>query len=352
MKSIIYSLLLTAIAMCGSCSESDRRVAQGHPYTMTGRLWQGPDKQDSIVTLIIDRHHSSYTATGDTLPTYQQITLPVVEGNFSYQGETPYDADELYLYDQHGNTARMYGTNGTDLQVEIDSTGAAHIVANDTTAIRRTITLRDSIPFIQDSLLVRRRLGSIPESAKPEWLMHSINDLLDQKWMQLSKRNRLPRIALTLADTTFRIPNNNPESLVMLFWSDDVPASIDSLQIFKAIARDYGLYEYADNFANERSATRSRRTHRIDMLSLCVHTADSAQWRKQVKGLPGKHLVLPGGLAHPLATACQVHQLPYIMIVDRFGNYLAHDVWNQSLYLILEKTPMNSDLNRRLKLIK
>ena len=357
MKSILYNLLLlSGILMCQACGDTDQGHTDSRPYTLTGSLWRPMSHTgqataaDSVVTLIIDRHHEVYTDKDDTLPAYQVVKLPVVAGQFSYRGTTPVDADELYLYDSHGHVARLYGTPGATLHVEIDSLGGIHQWGSDTTALHRTLALRDSIPYIEDSLRVRQQLGSMPASAKPEWLMRSINEQLNLRWAQLGKRHRLSRQELHLGDSLFRLPNNKPESVVLFFWSDQIPASIDSLQLLRAIARDYGLYEYADTFAKEKSPTRSKRIRRIDLMSLCVHTSDSSAWRRQVHGLPGKHLVLPGGLAHPLATFAQVDRLPWILILDRFGNYQAHDVWGHSLYEVLDKTPHNTELNRKLNL--
>ena len=328
------------------------RVAKGVPYTLKGTLWQDSATVDSTVTLIIDRHEQTFTLQGDTLPAYEVLSLPVEEGQFSYVGHVPMDADELYLYDQHAHEVRLYGTSGAKLEVNIDRNGrvTASSQKTDTTDLLRVIMLRDSIVTIHDSLQVRRRLGGLPAEAKPLWLSQSIDALLDRQSQQLSRKTRLQKVRLVTADTVWTLPNSRPESLLLLFWSDQDSASIDSLQLFRAVARDYGLYDFASSFVKEKSATRSKKFHRIELFSLCVHATDSAAWRKTVKGLPGHHACLEGGLAHPLATELQVSELPAVVLLDRFGNYQIHNAWGTQLYQQLEKTPVNTDLVRKYKL--
>ncbi len=353
MKSICSSLiLLTFIGLAGSCAESELRVAQGVPYTLKGTVWQDSTTTDSTVTLIIDRHEQTVTLHGDTLPAYEVRSLEVEEGQFSYVGHVPMDADELYLYDQHGHDVRLYGTSGAQLLVDIDRNGrvTASSQKTDTTDLLRVIQLRDSILSIHDSLLVRRRLGGLPAEAKPRWLMQSIDELLDRQSQQMSRKVRLPKVRLETADTTLTLPNSRPESLLLLFWSDQDSASIDSLQVLRAVARDYGLYGFASTFMKEKSPTRSKKFHRIELFSLCVHATDSASWRRTVKGLPGHHACLEGGLAHPLATELKVDRLPAIVLLDRFGNYQIHNAWGPQLYQQLEKTPIHTDRVKKYKI--
>lgn len=350
MKSIFpfLGVLLTTLVLF-SCSEKKSRVAEGVPYMLTGKLWQDSTTIDTLVTLIVDRHEFSFSADGDSLPAYEELLLPVVDGHFSYQGKSPLDADELYLYDQHGHVARLYGTSGAHLEVEVLKNGTIKQTFIDSTALMRAILLRDSIPMLDDSLRVRRVLGGLPESAKPDWLMHSINTMLDQKSARIGKTTRLPRVELQLVDTVYSLLSSRSGYLMLYFWSDDFPASVDSLQLFTQIARDYGLYSYADSFVKEKSKTRREKAHRIEMISVCMHASDSASWWSAIQKLPGKHTLLQGGFAHPLAKVCQIHQLPSLIVVDRFGNYQAKDAWGMELYKWLERAPLNSDINKKLK---
>ena len=352
MKSIIAPLfLLTITALFGSCSESKERVAQGVPYTLKGTIWQDSATIDSTMTLIVDRHEISITKQGDTIPAYEVHYLEVEEGEFSYIGRAPIDVDELYLYDQHQHEVRLYGTSGAQLEVNFERDGQVKATSQKAdTALLQGLFLRDSILSMHDSLQVRRRLGGLPAEAKPEWLTKSIDDLLDRQSQQLNRKFRLPKVKVTALDTILTLPNSRPESSLLLFWSDQDSVSIDSLQVLRAVARDYGLYSYASTFVKEKSATRSKKFHRIELYSLCLHAADSASWRKTVSGLPGHHIWLEGGLAHPLATSLQVDQLPTVVLLDRFGNYQIHNVWGERLYQQLEKSPINSDLIRKYKL--
>jgi len=350
MKSIFPFLcgLLTSLVLV-SCSETKKRVAVGVPYTLTGTLWQDSTTIDSLVTLIVDRHEFSFSVEGDSIPVYEELTLPVVDGHFMYKGKSPIDADELYLYDQHGHVARLYGTSGAKLEVEVLKDGSVRQSSADTTDLMRALMLRDSIPVMKDSLKVRRLLGGIPESAKPDWLKLSINTILNQMSNKVGKSTRLPRVDLQLNDTVYPLLANRPEYLMLYFWSEAVPSSVDSLQLFNSIARDYGLYSYASSFAKDKSKTRRAKAHRIEMISVCMSASDSASWLSAVEPLPGKHTILQGGYAHPLATVCQIHQLPEIVIVDRFGNYQASQVWGKELYKWLDRSPFNSEVNKQLK---
>lgn len=349
MKSIFPFLcgLLTSIVLF-SCSETKLRVAEGAPYTLTGTLWQDSTTIDSLVTLIIDRHEFSFSAEGDSMPVYEELSLPVVEGHFSYQGKAPLDVDELYLYDQHGHMARMYGSSGANIQFHVLKNGTVQQSAPDSSDLMRTLILRDSIPLLNDSLKVRRILGGLPESAKPEWLMSSINTMLDQMSNKMDKSTRLPRVDLQLTDTIYSLLANRSEYLLLYFWSESVPSSVDSLRLFTSIAQDYGLYSFADSFVSNKSKSRREKARRIELISVCMYASDSASWKATIKNLPGKHTILQGAYAHPLASVCRIHQLPSLILVDRFGNYQSRDVWGTELYKWLDRAPFNSDINKKL----
>ena len=346
MKSIIphFALVLCLLGL-SSCSDSNLRVANGAPYTLTGMV--ADTLADSTLTLIIDRHEMYRSVQGDTVPAYEEIILPVADGHFSYQGSAPLDADELYLYNSRGRVTRLYGLPGASLNVQIMADGTISQDAVDTTDVLRALLLRDSIPAIHDSLRVRRTLGRLPDEAKPAWLMQSINLMLDQMSRGLTKSIRLPRVDVPVADTVYHILGSRPEALLMLFWSMEDSASMDSLRVFRNIARDYGLYDHAETFAREKSPTRRPKAHRIELLSICIYAPDSAAWTLATKEIPGRHAILPGGLANPLAVTCQVEHLPWLLMVDRFSNYQTHDVWGDELYKWLDKAPLNSAVNKK-----
>lgn len=348
MKSIIphFALVLCLLGL-SSCSDSSLRVASGAPYTLSGVV--ADTLADSTITLIVDRHEMYRSVQGDTVPACEELVLPVADGHFSYQGHAPLDADELYLYDSRGRVARLYGLPGASLNVRIMADGTVLQDAVDTTDVLRALLLRDSIPAIHDSLRVRRTLGRLPDEAKPAWLMQSINLMLDQMSRGLGKTMRLPRVDVPVADSVYSILGNRPEFLLLLFWSSADSASVDSLHIFRDIARDYGLYDKAETFEREKSATRRPKAHRIELMSVCLDETDSAAWTLATKEIPGRHTVLKGGLAHPLAMTCQVAQVPWLVLVDRFGNYQVHNVWGDELYKWLDKAPLNSAINNRLK---
>lgn len=349
MKSILSFLVgCVCLVSLWSCSGSQRKVSQGSPYTVTGILWQDSTVIDSIVTLIIDRHELSFTKDGDSIPAFQVITLPVVNGGFSYKGHAPVDVDELYVYDQHNHVARLFATSGADLRVNILQDGTIELSGVDTTEIVSSLIFRDSIPLLSDSLYIRRALGRFSESAKPTWFVKSVDRILDQQYRNDGRDMRLPRVSLVTPDTIYPVLGNRTESLLMFFWSYDNAASIDSLKIFKEIAQDYGLYQYTDYFLKTKSPTR-RSARRIVLASVCLYTPDSLSWNSLIKDLPGHHSILSGGFAHPLAVKCNIQQLPAVVLVDRFGNYQVSNVWGKELYQWLDKTPLNSSLNAKLK---
>ncbi len=348
MKKILsLSGFLVALFLLVACSEEHRRVSKGVPYILTGTLWQDSVTVDSVVTLMVDRHETCFSVVGDTIPEFEEIELPVMQGRFSYEGHAPIDADELFIADQHGHVARLYGTSGASLTVEVLSTGKVEVSTSDSSALCKALLLRDSIPFL-DSMTVRRALGKLPESAKPAWLTDCIDLELAQKSRPLHKNFRLPRTTVALSDTTYGFLDSRPESLVLLFWAAYDSASVDSLKVFRQIARDYGLYTDAKTFEKDKSPTRSQKAHRIELMSVCLYAADSASWQATVKDIPGKHVLLPGGFAHPLTSGCQVNRLPFLLMVDRFSNYQTHNQWGADLYRFLNRTPLNSDLNKHL----
>ena len=348
-KFIHYAICLCAVILLAACTDRASRESEEEPYTLSGVLWQDSTAVDTLVSLAIDRHDECITGAGDTLPAIETLALPVVQGRFSYTGVAYNGADELFFDDGRGHVARLYGTPGAELSVEVHQSGEVSVVQRDSSALRRALVLRDSIPFL-DSLAVRRALGNLPESAKPGWLLDAIDLQLDQMSCALGKGFRLPRTSVTLPDTTFYFRDSRRSSLLILFWADYDSASVDSLRILSRIARDFGLYRYADvkTFERETSPTRSQKIHMIELMSVCLHAADSASWQSEVKDLPGMHVWLQGAFSHPLLTACQVDSLPFLLLADRFGNYQADNVWGAELYKSLERTPLNTVLNRTL----
>jgi len=347
---IIRSFMLGILCpwVIASCSTPNLRVSEGQSYSISGSLWQDSLTVDSIVTLIIDRHESCCTPDGDTLAAWEQFDVPVVQGNFLFQGAAPLDADEIYIYDQQGFTCLCYGLSGQNISIERDREGNYTQSGADTTDLFRALLLRDSILAIKDSIKVRRLLGSLPETAKPEWLMQSVDYMLKTQSEMLGKSTRLPRVSVQMNDTVISLLENRQESLLLYFWSEEIPTSADSLTIFKAIERDFGLHTDAKSFEKEKSKTRRSKARRIGLLSFCLQSGDSATWQSTIKDIPGHHAILQGGLAHPLAQSCHIQSLPALLIVDRYGNYQMHDVWGNDLYKWLEKAPMNSDINKNL----
>ena len=364
-----------------SCSDTGRRVAKGTPYVLTGELYQDSLRTDSCMVLLIDRHEECLTDDGDTLPAFEEIIIPVAGGKFMYQGEVPYDVDELTLVDQHNNAAHIFAASGLQVGVTFAEDGSVEFADTDTINhwlaaktreldgarpdeirkeldsicstqsdnIRSTLLLREMMPSTGDSIFLRRTLGKLTDEAKPEWLLNDINDRFDIVSQKLGKNYRLPKAEVLLPDTSYMLQGSRPESLVLLFWADYDSTSVDSLKIFSQIARDFGLYDNAKTFATEKSPTRSKNARRIELMSVCLHAQDSAAWLAVVKDIPGKHAWIREGMAHQLPAGCRVSHLPSIYCFDRFGNYQCHDRWGTDIYEFLNRANINSQVSNKAK---
>ena len=379
MKPFLIFACCCVSALCGmmsSCSSPEGRIATGEPYVLTGTLWQDSLTVDSCVTILIDRHTECLTGEGDTLAAFEAVTVPVVRGAFSYQGKVPYDVDELTLIDQHEHVARFYAASGSRIDIRIVEGGGVEYSASDTlnhwlsvmnsmlgaidadarkqevdsvcrlfpADVRSTLMLREAMPMIGDSVFVRRALGRLQEAAKPEWLMEDVNYRFDYLSHSKDKNFRLPKYEVQLPDTTYSLQATRAESLVLLFWAECDSASVDSLRVFRQIARDYGLYDNADTFANEKSPTRSKHARRIELMSVCLGASDSASWLAAVDGIPGKHVWAKDGFANLIAVTCMVGRLPAIYCFDRYSNYQCDDKWGTSMYDYLNRANINSQV--------
>lgn len=368
-------MLLCAVCML-SCNDTDRHAADGKPYHLSGRIVGDSITTDSCLTLFVDRHSNYVTAGGDSVEAFEAVELPVVNGSFSYAGNVPVDVDELTLSGQGLGSISLFAESGSDIQIEVTGNRQASFSESDTlnhwislhrsqlldmdkdlkrrsidslcqvhrTEIRAALLLREMMTDVNDSIFMRRMLGKIDAAAKPGWLMQDINERFDIMSHKLDRNFRLPKLDIPTADSVFSLQASRSEALVLYFWADYDSASIDSMKVLREIARDYGLYEYANTYYKEKSAKKSRHPRRIEIMTVCLHASDSASWLSTLGKMPGRHAWLQGGFAHMLPTSCLVSELPVIYCFDRFSNYQNHGKWNKDLYSILDRANINSSV--------
>lgn len=343
MKSSHLLLLLAAIV--SSCMDFHHDTPQlaPRPYRLTGRIWQDSLRHDSVMQLWVDQH-------GQLL----HAELPVVRGKFSWQGETN-GIDELRLCDTRGHIWHMYGGPAWDLEVEIDTLGRLthlggdtvntwlaevgqyfdstaskslriarldSVCRSDTAGLRSALLLLREVPRIDDSIMVRRLLGSLSPSARPEWIVSRIDACLDAASVQTS--GRLPDIEIVTPDTAFRTHEIGHSGKLYLFWAEWDSVSLDTMQqVARRIQRDYGLYG--------RTAAKSRYSKRMEIVTVCLSATDSARWKNLVDDVPGIHALYPAGFSDPRIRKWKISTLPYSVVTDAYGNIYGRGHWGSDL---------------------
>ena len=86
---------------------------------------------------------------------------------------------------------------------------------------------------------------------------------------------------------------------------------------------------------------KKRRPKRVDIMTVCLHAADSAAWKKAIDKLPGYHVLLQSGFSDPTMKSWKITTVPYNIITDRFSNIQDSYLWGKDLRDALEKTPSN-----------
>lgn len=348
-------LTVTLLALClSSCSQ----MTEQSVYHLSGTVWQDSLIDDQVY-LYEDIHQEIL-----------EHVIPVSKGSFSYQGNTS-TVSELSLAFQD-KVVNVYVSPGAEISLQIDSLGyitwnttdsinawmaqQVRVLADMNSAesrhyvdsvchenanqIRSMILLYNQMEKLNDSLFVRRCLGSLSENIKPAWLVDAMDNQFDLLSKRKNRSDRLPREELRLSnDSIYALLNSRQESLLIFFWADYDSASIDSLSLLKNIARDYGLYDFEKGFESEKSPTRSKKMHRVELMTVCIHAADSSSWRNTIDTIPGKHVWLTGAFAHPLLSNFKINSLPANLQSDRFGNYQSSNKWGKSLRNWLENTP-------------
>ena len=355
------SIIIISLLFVASCSKLNSDIDAGDSYSVSGSISMDSASADVELKLFIDKHGSLV-----------EEALPVLKGRFAYKGKT-LGTDELILIDHKGHTVNFFANAGSHIELNIDASGNPAFGSSDTLnlvynqlvkeleecqeknrsqyldsvcqlyshSLAPGLLIRDRMQLLNDSVLLRQCLGRISDEAKPDWLVDGLEDRFDKSGFKLKKNNRLDPLSKfrTEIDTVFiNFNETRLNAMYIYFWADYSQQSVDSLQMLTPMAQYYGLHQYLDEYVNRE---KTRRPKRVDILTVCLHAADSAAWRKSVAGLPGHHILLQSGLSHSTIKSWKVTTVPYNIIVDRFSNVLDSYLWGQELRDALEKTPSN-----------
>ena len=354
-------LLIISLYSVASCSKSDSEGNARDAYNVAGSIFQDSASADADLRLFVDKHGR-----------FEEVTLPVLKGRFAYKGSTS-GIDELFLVDDKGNVVSFFAKAGSEIDMTIDSLGQAVFGGKDSlnmmyyqlvaqfeecddsqrgdfldsvcytyrTSIVPALLIRDRMQLLNDSVRLRQCLGRITNEGKPQWLVNSLEQRFDnggQKMKRSLRLNPLPKFG-TDNDTVFvDFSETRTNSMYIYFWADYSQESVDSLKMLVPMAKYYGLHNYLDEYVKKE---KTRRPKRVDIMTVCLHAADSAEWKKAIDQLPGYHVLLQSGFSDPAMKSWKITTVPYNIIIDRFSNVQDSYLWGKDLRNALEKTPSN-----------
>lgn len=354
----ILAIIITLLFVAG-CNGSFKSGPKAGDYNISGSISVDSAYYDEDIHLFIDKHDSIV-----------HVMLPVLHGNFAYKGRTS-DLDELFIVSGHGQTANFFAAAGSQIKITIDKEGRTTFAEEDelnrsiqevidrfdtittltkgqyldticknySNSVIAGILLRDRMQMVEDSMYLRQCLGRLSDEAKPEWVLKAIEQQFDAPPVKLRKNKRLAPLSTfkTAVDSVeFDVSASRQNAMYLYFWADYNPLSVDSLQMLKPLAEHFGLHEYFDTFSE-----KGRRPKRIDMLTICLHAADSASWLQSIKGLPGTHVLLQDGFSNKTMLGWKINKVPYNIIIDRFSNVQDSYVWGTELQTVFERMPSN-----------
>lgn len=358
-KAILY--IIITLLVVASCSKSNSREESGDVYTISGSISQDSATADADLRLFVDKHSHLV-----------EEVLPVLKGRFAYKGTTS-GTDELFLIDTKGHIVNFFATAGSQIDLTIDNDGHAIFGGSDSTnliysqlvaefedcseaerrayldsvcqkynnSIAPALLIRDRMQLLNDSVHLRQCLGRIASDVKPAWLVNSLEQRFDNPGIQLKKNSRLfplPKFRTNIDTVFINFNETRLNSLYVYFWADYSQESVDSLSMLVPLAKYYGLHDYLDEYVKRESI---RRPKRVDMLTVCLHAADSAAWLKAIDGLPGSHVLLQSGFSNSTLKSWKITKVPYNMIIDRFSNIQDSYLWGQDLRDAFDRTPSN-----------
>lgn len=351
MKKIFYTthiLLMALLFVFNACSKGEAEQDQGRPYRVTGTIQADSAFVLDHLLLIADNHSSLQFDTlrldGDTVFSSSFMTAGI---------------DELYLCCDSCELCRFYATGDmeVELSVSIDSVITTRfrqtaadtvnawlkgmsklmadqseqrrhqimdsVVASGDASFRTSLLLRDELLEFKDSLYVRQLLGSMSQEVKPEWLIKSIDNLLYAKSGFRDRSRRLVSASFDVKDDTvlFNMGANRSDYLLVYFWADYSEASVDTLQ---TLAKLYDK-EYKDK--------------RLQIMTCCLHAADSTWWSEKLGKLTGKHTWVKGGFSDPRITNWGIETVPSVLLLDMYNNQQQRNVWGEPLRKALDRLP-------------
>lgn len=353
MKYILRTLYsLTLLLLLSACHDGNGEQSEGRAYQIDVRF-----EVDS--TIVLD-HLMLYADHHVRMQSDSLFLSP--EHSISHEGHTA-GIDELYLCSDHGELARFYAMGGMQVNLLLSSDSAGlrlkfeesvsdtvntwlsqqralfeaasasvrhsmidslcHLRPAD---VRNTLLLRDELEVLDDSIFTRRCLGALADEAKPDWLIKSIDQLLNATAPYLKRNGRIKNCSFQINDSTrFDLAQTRSDYLLICCWADYSRASMDSLQmLYDLLQEEYDM-------------------KRLRMLSCCLSAPDSAWWHEQTDKMEeGMHTLLPAGLSDRRIYDWPVDKMPTIILCDMYGNIQQRNVWGEMLRNALDRVPNKS----------
>lgn len=338
--------LFLVIAACGKGGEEQD---QGRTYVVSGVV-----ETDSTISLenlmLYADNHSSLRVDTIELDAGHRFESQLRTAGF----------DELYLCSDAGELCRFYATEGMEVEVSLtmgeqglvtrflptatDSINAwlqqmdslfigqketrlhdimDSVTAQRDTSLRPALLLRNHVLEFQDSLYVRRLLGGMPASAKPEWLVKSIDHQLNEVYAGKRHSRRLEAVSFDVKDDSIPYNLDDPRSdyLLICFWANYSLASIDSLKMIEKMLKD----DYADK--------------RVQFLSCCLHASDSTWWTLRTLNMQGRHTWIKGGMGDSRMSDWGIREVPSVILLDMYNNQQIRNEWGAPLRRSLDRLP-------------
>lgn len=339
-------VLFLVLAACGkNAQEQD----QGRTYVVSGIVEADSTLSLDNLMLYADNHSSMRVDT---------IELDAAH-RFESQLRTA-GFDELYLCSDAGELCRFFATEGMEVEFSVSKGDSGLVVrfeptptdsinawlqqmdslfvgqnehrrhdimdsvtARQDTSLRTTLLLRNHVLEFQDSLYVRRLLGGLPASAKPEWLTKSIDHLLDEVYADKSRSYRLKAASFDVKNDSvpYNLEDSRSDYLLVCCWANYSEASVDSLKMLEKLLKE----DYDEK--------------RLQFLSCCLSAPDSAWWDLKTQNMRGHHTWVKGGLGDPRISDWGVRDVPAVILLDMYNNQQQRNEWGKPLRRALDRLP-------------
>jgi len=341
---IVVSLLI--LAACDKDGGSD--VERG--YTVEGAF-----AVDS--TVVLDRL-VLYTDSHSGL-SFDSLDLSP-QSTFVHHGST-LSLDELYLCSDGGELSRFYASGHSKVSMRFEMQADSMVVKFDPASgdtinpwlqqqkahfgnlsrqqkkltidtlcheqpydVRCALLLRDQIEVLDDSIFVRRCLGSLEDEAKPNWLMKSIDQILDESTVRPRQYRRLAACKMEGDSTTFDYSASRSDYLLIHIWADYSQPSVDSIRVLERLVKE--------QFDMKR----------LKLVTICLGAPGQMWWKQQVEGIDGLHFWLPAGIGDERMRKWGVKEVPTVIICDMYNNQQLRNEWGERLRAQLNRVPNRS----------